>query len=127
MGEKMRIAYFSTEFPPLVYGGLGVYVDNITRQLIDLDQKIAVFTWGNGKLPRHEIASGVEVFRETPVPMRDGMEIFLSQQSRSWGEGLNFMMDPSATISSLPQTSCWKAPSIWPWLMIGWDLSAAWL
>jgi len=93
MGEKMRIAYFSTEFPPLVYGGLGVYVDNIARQLIDLDQKIAVFTWGNGKLPRHEIASGVEVFRETPVPMRDGMEIFLSQQSRSWGEGLNFMMD----------------------------------
>lgn len=89
----MRIAYFSTEFPPLIYGGLGVYVDNITRQLVDLDEKIAVFTWGNGKLPRHEIASGVEVFRETPVPMRDCMEIFLSQQSRSWGEGLNFMMD----------------------------------
>ena len=89
----MRIAYFSTEFPPLIYGGLGVYVDNISRQLINLDQRISVFTWGNDKLPRHEIASGVEVFRETPVPMRDSLEIFLSQESRSWGEGLNFMLD----------------------------------
>jgi glycogen synthase len=89
----MRIAYFSTEFPPLIYGGLGVYVDSISRQLADLDQKISVFTWGNGKLPRHEIASGVEVFRETPVPMRDGLEIFLSQESLAWGEGMNFMLD----------------------------------
>ncbi len=89
----MRIAYFSTEFPPLIYGGLGVYVDNISRQLINLDQRISVFTWGNDKLPRHEIASGIDVFRETPVPMKDGLEIFLSQESRSWGEGLNFMMD----------------------------------
>lgn len=89
----MRIAYFSTEFPPLIYGGLGVYVDNISRQLTGLNQKISVFTWGNDKLPRHEIVSGIDVFRETPVPMRDSLEIFLSQESRSWGEGLNFMLD----------------------------------
>lgn len=89
----MRIAYFSTEFPPLIYGGLGVYVDNISRQLTGLGQKISVFTWGNDKLPRHEIVSGIDVFRETPVPMRDSLEIFLSQESRSWGEGLNFMLD----------------------------------
>jgi len=42
----MRIAYLSTEYPPLIYGGLGVYVDNISRNLASLGQKISVFSWG---------------------------------------------------------------------------------
>lgn len=89
----MKIAYLSTEYPPLIFGGLGVYVDSITRQLTALDQKISVFSWGNAKLPRHEIENGVEVFRQTPVPMKDGLEIFLSPKSLAWGDGLRFMLD----------------------------------
>ena len=38
--KSMRIAYFSTEYPPLVYGGLGVYADNISRSLVALGQKV---------------------------------------------------------------------------------------
>jgi glycosyltransferase involved in cell wall biosynthesis len=89
----MRIAYFSTEYPPLVYGGLGVYVDNISKQLSSLGQKISVFSWGNETLPRHEIADGVEVFRETPVPLKDGMEIFLSPETLAWGDGVEYLLD----------------------------------
>jgi glycogen synthase len=89
----MRIAYFSTEYPPLVYGGLGVYVDNISRQLSILGQNVSVFSWGNETLPRHEIVDGVEVFRETPVPLKDGMEIFLSPETLAWGDGINYLLD----------------------------------
>ncbi|MCX6669655.1 MAG: glycosyltransferase family 4 protein [Methanothrix sp.] len=89
----MRIAYFCNEYPPLIYGGLGVYADNISHQLNLLGQRISVFTWGNGALPEHEIADGVEVFRENPVPMKDGMEIFLSPQTLAWGAGLRFLLD----------------------------------
>ena len=37
--------------------------------------------------------NGVEVFREIPVPIRDGLEIFLSPETLAWGEGLNFLLD----------------------------------
>ncbi len=89
----MKIAYFSTEYPPLIYGGLGVYVDNISRELALLGQRVSVFAWGDGRAKKYEDLNGVEAFRETPVPMRDGLLIFFSSQTRDWGEGLNFLLD----------------------------------
>jgi len=89
----MRIAYFSTEYPPLVYGGLGVYADNISRSLVALGQKVTVFSWGSKESPRHEMLVGVDVFREMPLAMRDGMEIFLSPQTLRWGQGLDYLLN----------------------------------
>jgi len=89
----MRIAYMSLEFPPRIFGGLGVYVDEISREMVSLGESISVFTLGDGKLKRYQDMDGVEVFRETPVPIRDGLEIFLSPETLSWGEGLYFLLD----------------------------------
>jgi glycogen(starch) synthase len=89
----MRIAYISNEFPPLVYGGLGVYVNQISRELTSLGQKVAVFTVGDQKLSKHEEMERVEVYREIPVPLRDGLEIFLSPQTLAWGDGLGLLLD----------------------------------
>jgi glycosyltransferase involved in cell wall biosynthesis len=89
----MRIAYLCNEYPPLIYGGLGVYVDNISRALADLGQDISVFSWGLDSLPRHENSVGVEVFRELPIPMQDGMEVFLSSETLAWGEGLKYLLE----------------------------------
>ncbi len=91
--KSMRIAYFSTEYPPLVYGGLGVYADNISRSLVALGGKVTVFSWGSDEIPRQETMNGVEVFRETPQPMRDGLEIFLSPQTLGWGKGLEYLLN----------------------------------
>lgn len=91
--KSMQIAYFSTEYPPLIYGGLGVYADNISRALIALGQKVTVFTWGAEKLPRNEMLAHVEIFREIPISMKDGMEIFLSEQTLRWGEGLEYLLN----------------------------------
>ena len=89
----MRIAYLSLEFPPRIFGGLGVYVDEISRELVSLGEKISVFTLGDNRLERHQDMNGVEVFREVTVPIRDGLEIFLSPETLSWGEGLYFLLD----------------------------------
>lgn len=89
----MKIAYFSNEYPPLIYGGLGVYVDNISRELAHLGQRVSVFAWGDGTAKKYEDLEGVEAFRETPVPMRDGLDIFLSDQTKAWGAGLSFLLD----------------------------------
>ena len=89
----MRIAYMSIEFPPRIFGGLGVYVDEISREMVSQGERISVFTLGDSKLERHQDMNGVEVFREVPVPIRDGLEIFLSPETLSWGEGLYFLLD----------------------------------
>ena len=89
----MRIAYFSIEFPPRIFGGLGVYVDEISREMVSQGERISVFTLGDNKLERHQDMNGVEVFREVPVPIRDGLEIFLSPETLSWGKGLYFLLD----------------------------------
>ena len=81
----MRIAYLSLEFPPRVYGGLGVYVDEISRGMSALGQSVSVFTPGDGQLPRQEQMGGVDVFRTNPIAIRDGLEIFLSPQTLAWG------------------------------------------
>jgi glycosyltransferase involved in cell wall biosynthesis len=89
----MRIAYLSIEFPPRIFGGLGVYADEISREIVSQGEKVSVFTLGDSKLERHQDMNGVEVFREVPVPIRDGLEIFLSPETLSWGEGLRFLED----------------------------------
>jgi glycosyltransferase involved in cell wall biosynthesis len=89
----MRIAYLSIEFPPRIFGGLGVYVYEISRELVRLGESISVFTLGDGKLKKYQEMNGVEVFRMYPVPIRDGLDLFLSAQTLSWGEGLRFLED----------------------------------
>jgi glycosyltransferase involved in cell wall biosynthesis len=89
----MRTAYLSVEFPPRIFGGLGVYVDEISQELVSLGESISVFTLGDGNLPRYQDMNGVEVFRLNPVALRDGLDLFLSPQTLAWGEGLRFLED----------------------------------
>lgn len=89
----MRIAYLSLEFPPRIFGGLGVYVDEISKEMVSQGERISVFTLGDSKLKRYQEMNGVKVFRMNPVPIRDGLDVFFSTQTISWGEGLRFLQD----------------------------------
>jgi len=89
----MKIAYLSTEFPPMVYGGLGVYVDSISRELTAMESKVSVFTLGGGDLNRRQTRQGITAFREKPVSMRDSLEVFFSPETLAWGEGLDLLSD----------------------------------
>lgn len=89
----MRIAYLSVEFPPRIFGGLGVYVDEISHEMVSMGESISVFTLGDGNLARYQDMGGVEVFRMNPVALRDGLDIFFSQETLAWGDGLRFLED----------------------------------
>ncbi|MEM0498154.1 MAG: glycosyltransferase family 4 protein [Methanothrix sp.] len=89
----MNIAYLSTEYPPMVYGGLGVYVDSISREIASMGHRVSVFTMGRPDLKRKETKKGVTAFREIPLPMGDALEIFYSRETLSWGSGLDFLND----------------------------------
>ncbi len=89
----MKIAYLSVEYPPRIFGGLGVYVDEISRELVSLGESVSVFTLGEGKLKRRQRMNDVEAFRFQIVPFRDGLDIFLSSETLGWGNGLLFLED----------------------------------
>src|SRR6202041_2808972 len=69
-GKTMRVGLFTREFPPLVYGGAGVHVEYLSRELAP-EIKVEVHCWGpqqadQGKLhvrgnePWGEISQGTE-------------------------------------------------------------------
>jgi glycosyltransferase involved in cell wall biosynthesis len=91
--DGLKIAYLSTEYPPLVYGGLGVYVDFISRELVAQGNRVTVYTWGNVGLKRRESRRGVTVQRSRPLPMKDSLEVFLSKETLGWGDGLDYLLD----------------------------------
>ena len=41
----MRIAYFSLEFPPRIFGGLGVYVDEISKKWSPREKEYRSLHW----------------------------------------------------------------------------------
>jgi len=48
---------------------------------------------GDGKLRRRQSRNEVTAFREMPVPMKDGWEPFVSDQTKTWGDGIDFLHD----------------------------------
>jgi alpha-maltose-1-phosphate synthase len=69
----MRIAFFTNEYPPNVYGGAGVHVEYLSRELAGLDDgahTVDVFSFGEqreerGNLRVHGVAAG------EPLPAHD--------------------------------------------------------
>jgi glycogen synthase len=123
----MRVAYLTTEFPPRIYGGLGVYVDCISRELVALGQSVSVFVPGDANLSNHEMADGVEVFRETPVPMRDALAPFFSEQTLAWGPGLDLLLDLLSYNQLAASRLLQNGPTTYAWLKIGWAFPEPWL
>jgi alpha-maltose-1-phosphate synthase len=48
----LRVALLTREYPPNVYGGAGVHVEYLARELAALDE-ITVHAWGAGDVPHH--------------------------------------------------------------------------
>ena len=57
--EMMKIAILSNEFPPNVYGGAGVHVEYLTRELAKLENrkhKVDVYCFGNQKETKENLS-----------------------------------------------------------------------
>ena len=47
---ELRVALLTREYPPDVYGGAGVHVEYLARELAQLDE-VTVHAWGAGDVP----------------------------------------------------------------------------
>lgn len=91
----LNISFFSIEFPPRIFGGLGSYVTNISREFIKLNNKVIVFTPNEDyKLKPKEKWNGIKVYRPQAISEKDALDIFLSNETKSqWGDGIDFLLN----------------------------------
>lgn len=56
------------EFPP-ISGGIGYYVDNLSRKLLERGHKITVITKGSANKTEKQVVNGIDVFRVSFFPL----------------------------------------------------------
>ncbi|MEM4647200.1 MAG: glycosyltransferase family 4 protein [Candidatus Nezhaarchaeales archaeon] len=89
----MKIAFITTEYPPNVYGGLGVYSRELTTRLVKLGHEVHVFSMNPGGLPTTSLDEGVYVHRLKFVNATSALRILVNDELRSWGPGFRYLND----------------------------------
>ena len=89
----MRIGFFVWEYPPGISGELGIYAENISRELIDMGNDISVFTTNNGELKTREVIRGVDVNRPMLIDGSNILPLIITEDLRKWDTGLKFFND----------------------------------
>jgi len=91
---EMKIAHFSWEFPPAIWGGLGTFATEITQKQASLGNEVTVFAVNNeNKLNTLDRWNGVEVYRPKTLDLTSSFYLFSNQDLRSWGSNFNFFAD----------------------------------
>ena len=89
----MKIALMTLEYPPNVYGGLGVYSSELARRFVKLGHEVHVFSMNPGNLPSYSIDYGVHVHRLKFVNATSALKILVNNELRSWGPGFRYLND----------------------------------
>ena len=97
----MRVLIVSWEFPPLVVGGLGRHVGQLTRQLAAQGHDVRVLTRGTGPAPEQQQFEGATVWRAAA----DGLAIdFGSESVLAWAQAF----EHSLVRAGLQAVSGWR-------------------
>lgn len=90
----MKIAHFSWEFPPAIWGGLGTFALEITQKQVSKGNNVTVFALNDkNKLNTSDNWRGVEVYRPRTVDLNSAFYLFSNQDVRSWGPNFKFFSD----------------------------------
>lgn len=90
----MRIAHFSWEYPPIIYGGLGTFVTEITKKQSELGNDITVFSLNErNNHETNEKWNGIEVYRPKTLDLTSTFYLFADQGLRAWGDNFKFFAD----------------------------------
>ncbi len=93
-GLKVRIAHFSWEFPPAIWGGLGTFALEISKKQVSKGNEVTVFALNDqNKLNIIDDWNGVEVYRSKSVNAQQILRLFSNKNLRSWGENFQFFSD----------------------------------
>jgi len=90
----LKIAHFSWEFPPVIYGGLGTYTAEITQKQANLGNEVTVFSLNNNNsLKTYDKYDGVDIYRPKTLDLTSTFNLFADYELRSWGPNFKFFSD----------------------------------
>ena len=94
-GEKnLKIAHFSWEYPPVIYGGLGTFATEITQKQKFFGNEVTVFTLNEGNAHKtSEKWNDIEVYRPKTLDLTDTFRLFVDPGLKAWGDNLKFFAD----------------------------------
>ena len=90
----MKIAHFSWEFPPVIFGGLGTFATEITQKQKALGNEITVFSLNDqNKHKTSDNWKGITVYRPKNIDISPTLNMFTNQELHSWGDNFQFFSD----------------------------------
>ena len=90
----MKIAHFSWEFPPAIWGGLGTFALEITQKQASKGNSVTVFALNDeNKLNASEKWNNVNVYRPKTLDLTSTLHLFSNKDVCSWGSNFKFFAD----------------------------------
>ncbi len=90
----MKIAHFSWEFPPAIWGGLGTFAFELTQKQVFNGDDVTVFALNNqNKMKNFDKCNGLEIYRPYNLDLTSTLSIFSNEDLRSWGSNFKFFAD----------------------------------
>lgn len=90
----MKIVHFSWEFPPVIYGGLGTFITELSQKQVALGNGVTIFSLNhNNKLSTYEKWNNIDVYRPQTLDLSSTYLLFADHDFRSWGQYFKFFAD----------------------------------
>jgi glycosyltransferase involved in cell wall biosynthesis len=90
----LKIAHFSWEYPPAIWGGLGTFAYELTQKQILNGDQVTVFAINDkNKMNFYEKNNGFEIYRPYNLDLSSTLSIFSNKDLLSWGQNFKFFAD----------------------------------
>ena len=90
----MNIVHFSWEFPPVIYGGLGTFVTELTSKQVALGNEVTVFSLNrDNSLTTYERQGNIDVYRPKTLDLTSTFYLCVDHELRAWGPYFKFFAD----------------------------------
>jgi glycosyltransferase involved in cell wall biosynthesis len=92
--KKLKIAHFSWEYPPAIWGGLGTFTSELTKKQVTQGNDVTVFAINNNnKLKISDNINGINIFRPKIPDISSSFYIFSNNDLKSWGSNFKLFSD----------------------------------
>ena len=89
--ETLSIAHFSWEYPPKIWGGLGTFITELSKQQKTMGHEITVFAVNDkNSLETYQEWNGISVYRPKNIDFTDCLYLISNADLKQWGDHLSF-------------------------------------
>jgi len=88
---NVSVAHFSWEFPPKIWGGLGTFATELTKQQKTMGNDVSVFAVNDqNSMKPFDTWNGISVFRPKLVDFTNELSLVSNNDLQQWGDHLSF-------------------------------------